>query len=170
MSPVPPSVLRFHGVGAIARSLETNYPGVFHRLAGRTKTNTPATPVLPSGSRLLEPETRQPCFHFEDPVALDFEGPTVADPNVVVPGILGDRDLEGRSQLLQEETPVARNFFDSGSDPRTVLSVIGYPKQRQCTNKRRRETNGETMLLRENPFKLLLTPCRALRYSSNTNG
>ena len=118
----------------------------------------------------LKPKARQPRFHFEDPVALDFEGPTVADPNVVVPGILGDRDLEGRSQLLQEETPVARNFFDSGSDPRTVLSVIGYPKQRQCTNKRRRETNGETMLLRENPFKLLLTPCRALRYSSNTNG
>mmetsp|Transcript_3934 Transcript_3934/g.10312 ORF Transcript_3934/g.10312 Transcript_3934/m.10312 type:complete len:218 (-) Transcript_3934:322-975(-) len=95
--------------------------GAFHRPAVRTK--SPMSPVLWSGTR-LEPETRQPSFHFEDSVPLNFEGPTVPNPNFVVPGILWDRDSEDRSQLVKEETPVARDFFDPGGDPRTVLSIF----------------------------------------------
>jgi len=72
----------------------------------------------------LETETRQPRFHFEDPVSLDLNGPTGANPNRILPGIVGNRDLEGRSQFVQEETPVARDFFDPGRHPRTVLSMF----------------------------------------------
>ena len=81
----------------------------------------------------LETETRQPCFHFQNPVALDFDGSTSANPNGVLTGVLGNRNLEDRSQLVQKKTPVARDLFDPGCDPRTILSVIEclYPNAKR---------------------------------------
>ncbi len=75
---------------------------------------------------LLETKARQPRFDFLDPVALDLDGSTGANPNGVVPGVLWDGDLEGRSEFVEEEILVSRNFFDPCRYPSTVLSVFEY--------------------------------------------
>ena len=80
--------------------------------------------VAPDG--WLETKARQPRFDFLDPVALDLDGSTGANPNGVVPGILWDGDLEGRSEFVEEQILVSRDFFDPCRYPGTVLSVFEY--------------------------------------------
>lgn len=75
---------------------------------------------------VLKPEARQPRFHFGDPVAFDFNGPAGANPNRILPWILGNGDLERRSQFVQKETSIARDFLDPRRDSSAVFSVVGW--------------------------------------------
>jgi len=70
----------------------------------------------------LESKAGQPRFYLQDAIALDFDGSTGADANLVFLGIVGDRDLQGCSQFVQEQDPIARDLFDPCSDPGTILS------------------------------------------------
>lgn len=72
----------------------------------------------------LKSETRQPRFHLKDPVALDLDGPAGANPNGVLARVFGNRDLQGRPELVQEFIAIARYLFDPGGDPGTVLSIF----------------------------------------------
>lgn len=73
----------------------------------------------------LESQASQPCFDFLHPVALDFDGPTGANTNGVVPRIFGNGDLQNRSEFVEENVSVARNLFDPRCHSSTVLSVMG---------------------------------------------
>lgn len=80
-----------------------------------------STPKLPYS---LESKTSQPCFDFQNAVALYFNGSTCADANIVLLGILWNGNLQGCSQFIQEHTSIARDFFDPGCDSSTILSIF----------------------------------------------
>ena len=80
--------------------------------------------------RFLEPKTRQPCFDFLHSVALDFDSPTGANSNGVVARIFWNGDLEGRSEFVEEDIPVARDLFDPCRYSGAVLSVTGCANEK----------------------------------------
>lgn len=100
----------------------------------------------------LESQTSQPCFDFLHPVALDFDGPTGANANGVVPRIFRNGDLQNRSEFVEKDVSVARDLFDPCCHSSTVLSVMGWTNKNIKSAKWAKQTKYHNGWKRKSSF------------------